>query len=82
MEAAVAVNPRGHIMTLSNAASQPIEDVAAARGGPPPHVETAGRAPRSVRFPAPEMCDDRLRQQAGPAARDGGPVDEGEQPGG
>ncbi len=36
---------------------------------------------RSTPFPAPEMCDDRLRQQAGPAARAGGPVDEGEQPG-
>ena len=29
-----AVNTRGHIMTLSNAASQPVEDVAAARRGP------------------------------------------------
>ncbi len=34
VEVARAVNTRGHIMTLSNAASQPIEDVAAARGGP------------------------------------------------
>ena len=29
-----AVHTRGHIMTLSNAASQPIEGVVAARGGP------------------------------------------------
>ena len=36
----------------------------------------------SLPFPAPEMCDDRLRQQAGPAAWAGGPVDQGEQPGG
>ncbi len=34
VEVARAANTRGHIMTLSNAASQPIEDVAAARGGP------------------------------------------------
>ena len=34
VEVARAVNTRGHIMTLSNAASQPIEDLAAARGGP------------------------------------------------
>ena len=34
VEVARAVNTRGHIMTLSNAASQPIEDVVAARGGP------------------------------------------------
>ena len=33
VEVARAVNTRGHIMTLSNA-SQPIEDVATARGGP------------------------------------------------
>ena len=34
VEVARAVHTRGHIMTLSNAASQPIEDVVAARGGP------------------------------------------------
>ena len=34
VEVTRAVNTRGHIMTLSNAASQPIEDVVAARGGP------------------------------------------------
>ena len=34
VEVARAMHTRGHIMALSNAASQPIEDVVAARGGP------------------------------------------------
>ena len=33
VEVARAVNARGHIMALSNAASQPIEDVVAAPSG-------------------------------------------------